>query len=452
MAQFICYHKIHFLGGRTLRYLKTIKFAVTAMSALYLLFMAACTSEPEDKTVSIAIAPTSKDVELGDSVELTVTAKNTAIRWPDQGEVEGSFTVNGNKAKYMPPSAIGRYRFTVAAEADPSKTVATWIRVVFAAPEIEITPAKPPEIKVGKTIQFGRNIHIPTGQPQMQDPEWEVSGDCGTIDQNGLFSAARAGDCIVRASLRDIDNKRITDSVTVKIKDPTLDDILGDMVQVRGGTFTMGCTLARESDCFHYEKPAHQVTLGDFYIGKYEVTQFVWKQVMGAYNNPSGHRNGDNFPVENVSWDDVQDFIENLNERTGKNYRLPTEAEWEYAARGGSQSRGYIYSGSNTLDEAGWYDDNSDGEPHPVGMKKANELGLYDMSGNVDEWANDFFSAYNGNTQSNPAGPDSGSARVVRGGSARRNDEAARVFSRGGLPAGDSNQNLGFRLAITSTR
>jgi len=447
-----------------LRYLKTIKFAVTAIFALYLPFITACTGEPEDKTVSIAIAPTSKDVELGDSVELTVTAKNTAIKWPDQGEVEGSFTVNGNKAKYIPPSAIGRYRFTVAAEANPSKNVTTWITVVYAAPGIEITPAKPPEIKVGKTVRFEASIEIPTGQPQLQEPEWEVSGDCGTVygmvEQNryyGLFSAARAGDCTVRSSLRDINNKRITDSVTVKIKDPTLDDILGDMVQVRGGTFTMGCTLARESDCFHYEKPAHQVTLGDFYIGKYEVTQFVWKQVMGTYNNPSGHRNGDNFPVENVSWDDIQDFIENLNDRTGKNYRLPTEAEWEYAARGGNQSRGYIYSGSNTLDEAGWYDDNSDDGKHtmgthPVGMKKANELGIYDMSGNVDEWVNDFFGAYNGNTQSNPAGPESGLARVVRGGSARRNDEAARVSSRGGLSAGDSTHYLGFRLAITSTR
>ena len=450
--RFICYHKTNIEGGRMLRYSKTMKSVFTAIVALYLLFLTACGDEPQDKTVSIAISPSSKNVELGDSVELTVTAKNTGIKWPDQGEVDGSFTLNGNKATYSPPSSIGTYRFTVSAEANPSKNVTAKITVVFAAPQITITPASS-EIKIGKTIQFTAHTDIPTGQPQVQDPLWEVSGNCGTIDQNGLFSAASAGDCTVRASLKDINNKKITESAAVKIKEPTLQDILGDMVHVSGGTFTMGCTPEQESDCYSYERPAHQVTLSDYYIGKYEVTQFVWRQVMGMYNNPSGNRKGDNFPVENVSWDEAQTFIEALNEKTGKSYRLPTEAEWEYAARGGNQSRRYLYSGSNTLDEAGWYNDNSDNETHPVGMKKSNELGIYDMSGNVDEWVNDLYGAYNGNTQSNPTGPESGSARVVRGGSSVRNDEAARVFSRGGCTGiCDPNPNLGFRLAITSTK
>ena len=435
-----------------------MKYTFTAMSVLYLLFITACGDDPQDKTVSIAISPTSKNVELGDSVELTVTAKNTAIKWPEQSDVDGSFIINGKKVKYVPPSVTGVYKFTVAAEANPSKTVTAKITVVFADPKIEITPAKPPEIKVGKTIQFSAITEIPTGQPKPQEPEWEVTGSCGTIDQNGFFSAGRSGDCTVRASLRDINNKKITESVTVKIKDPTLDDILGDMAQVRGGTFTMGCTLAQESDCSSLEKPAHQVTLNDFYIGKYEVTQFLWKQIMGINYNPAGGRNGDNYPVENVSWDDVQEFIERLNDRTEKTYRLPTEAEWEYAARGGNQSRGYIYSGSNTLDDVGWYEDNSEdkthpaGATHPVGMKKANELGIYDMSGNVDEWVSDLSGSYNSSTQSNPTGPESGSAHIVRGGSARRSDEAARVFSRGGYSAENTNPTLGFRLAITSTK
>jgi formylglycine-generating enzyme required for sulfatase activity len=165
--------------------------------------------------------------------------------------------------------------------------------------------------------------------------------------------------------------------------------------------------------------------------------------------NPSSHKS-DNLPVENVSWDDVQDFIEKLNDRTGKTYRLPTEAEWEYAARGGNQSAGYIYSGGNTLDDVGWYYDNSDLKTHPIGMKKANELGIYDMSGNVDEWVNDYSGRYNSDPKSNPAGPASGSERVVRGGSATRDAEMARVFSRGGYNPSLSNPRLGFRLAITS--
>ena len=435
-----------------MRYLKMMKYTFTAMSVLCLLFMAACGDNPQDKTISISISPASKKVELGDSVELTVTAKNTAITWPDQGDIDGSFTIKGNKATYTPPSIRDTYKFTVAAEANPSKTVTAKIEVVFADPKIEITPAKPPEIKIGKTMQFYAITEIPTGQPQLQDTEWDVAGSCGTIDQNGLFSASRTGDCTVRASLKDINNKKITESVTVKIKEPTLDDILGDMAQVRGGTFTMGCTQLPENECSVFEKPAHQVMLNDFYIGKYEVTQFVWKQIMGIYYNPAGNRTGDNYPVENVSWDDVQEFIERLNDKTGKIYRLPTEAEWEYAARGGNQSGGYIYSGSNTLDDVGWYEDNSEDKTHPVGMKKANELGIYDMSGNVDEWVSDFSGPYNSSIQSNPIGSESGSEHVVRGGSARRDDDAARVFSRGGYSAENSNPALGFRLAITSTR
>ena len=423
--------------------------------------MTACQNEPTSKTVSIAISPTSKNVELGDSVELIVTAKNTAITWPDRGDVDGSFTVNGNKAIYVPPSATGTYRFTVTAEANPSKSVTARITVVYAAPQITISPSNSPEIKVGKTILLTAETVIPTGQPQPQNPTWEVTGDCGTIIPNesttpnvatALFSAARSGDCTVRASLRDLNNKRITESAIIKIKDPTLDDILGDMVQVRGGTFTRGCTSVRESDCYDFEKPAHQVTLSDFYIGRYEVTQFVWKQIMGININPSSNRK-DNLPVENVSWDDVQEFIEKLNERTGKNYRLPTEAEWEYAARGGNESRRSIYSGSNTLEDVGWYDDNSDSETQPVGMKKANELGIYDMSGNVDEWVSDWFGRYGGDSLNNPTGPASGSVRVVRGGSSARYEDAARVFSRGGCTDFcNPNPYLGFRLAITSTR
>ena len=150
-----------------------------------------------------------------------------------------------------------------------------------------------------------------------------------------------------------------------------------EMVFVQGGTFMMGATPEQGGDCHDDEKPAHQVTLSEYSIGKYEVTQGQWKEVMS--DNPSYFKGDDNLPVENVSWGDVQEFIRKLNKKTGESYRLPTEAEWEYAARGGSQSREYKYSGSNNVNDVAWYWDNSEGKTHPVGTKEANELGIYDM-------------------------------------------------------------------------
>ena len=187
-----------------------------------------------------------------------------------------------------------------------------------------------------------------------------------------------------------------------------------DMVRVEAGTFTMGATAEME-DPEDDEKPTHRVTLSnDYYIGKYEVTQGLWQAVMG--NNPSNFK-GDNLPVEQVSWYECQDFLSKLNRLTGKKFRLPTEAEWEYAARGGNKSRGYQYSGSNNLSDVAWYRVNSGDKTHAVGTKQANELGIYDMSGNVWEWCQDWYGNYSSSSQTNPTGATSGSDRVVRGGS-----------------------------------
>ena len=215
---------------------------------------------------------------------------------------------------------------------------------------------------------------------------------------------------------------------------------LTDMVFVKGGTFIMGCTLEQGSDCGDYAKPSHEVTLSDFYIGKYEITQVQWRAVMG--NNPS-RSEGDNLPVYNVSWYDVQEFIRRLNEKTGENYRLPTEAEWEYAARGGSLGRGYKYSGSNDFGDVAWYLSNLDTSIHPVGTKVANELGIYDMSGNVSEWVSNWYGNYSASRQMDPKGPTNGTERVVRGGSR----DSTVSFRYGVAPGIRSFSYIGFRLA-----
>ena len=235
------------------------------------------------------------------------------------------------------------------------------------------------------------------------------------------------------------------DPTTIKLQDE-LNKLIGNMVYVSGGTFTMGATSEQGSDAYDGEIPTHSVTLSSFYLCKYEVTQALWQAVMGE--NPSNLK-GDNLPVEKVSWDDCQTFITRLNNLTGKNFRLPTEAEWEYAARGGNRSRGYKYSGSNTLSDVAWYDGNSDIEMHPVGSKSPNELGLYDMSGNVYEWCSDWYGTYSSSAQTNPIGHSCGSGRVSRGGCWLSDAGDCRSSYRsGGAPDG-RGIGLGLRLALS---
>lgn len=219
-----------------------------------------------------------------------------------------------------------------------------------------------------------------------------------------------------------------------------------DMVYVKGGTFSMGATAEQGSDVYDDEKPVHQVTLSDYYIGKYEVTQGLWKAVMGS--NPSYYKSGDNYPVEMVSWDEVQDFLTKLNALTGKHYVLPTEAQWEYAARGGVKSQGYKYSGSNELDDVAWHSGNSGYKTHPVGLKSPNELGIYDMIGNVCEWCSDWYGDYSSSSQTNPIGPVNGSDRVNRGGSWNDIARYCRVSSRYRSTPDDRGSYIGFRVVL----
>ena len=217
------------------------------------------------------------------------------------------------------------------------------------------------------------------------------------------------------------------------------------MIKVNGGTFAMGATYEQGNDSFLDEKPMHQVSLSSwYYLGETEVTQELWKVVMK--DNPC-HFRGSTLPVENVSWNECRTFISKLNAMTGENFRLPSEAEWEFAARGGNRSKGYKYSGSNTLDDVAWYVNNSGGKTHPVKTKSPNELGLYDMSGNVWEWCQDWYGGYAGTAQTDPQGPDTGSRRVYRGGSWGNSAWRCRVAIRDRLDPVNSPVNLGLRLA-----
>ena len=219
-----------------------------------------------------------------------------------------------------------------------------------------------------------------------------------------------------------------------------------EMIKVEAGTFMMGASPEMKSPEGN-EKPWHQVTLtNDYFIGKYEVTQSLWQAVMGS--NPSSFK-GDNLPVENISWIDCQEFIRKINSVSGKSFRLPTEAEWEYAARGGKYSRNYLYSGSDNISDVAWYKDNSGGVTHPVGLKQPNELGLFDMSGNGNEWCQDWCGAYSSSPKNNPIGAETGNCRVGRGGGwfniTWNNLSVFRNF----CPPNKFGKNLGFRLVLS---
>lgn len=219
--------------------------------------------------------------------------------------------------------------------------------------------------------------------------------------------------------------------------------IKSNMILIEGGEFEMGSSGGSND-----ESPVHKVQLTSYYLSKYEVTQLQWKSIMGT--NPSiAERDCNNCPVDNVSWDEANQFIKKLNHLTGDYYRLPTEAEWEYASRGGKLKLDSRFSGASRMDKFGWYYDNSSRKTHPVGKLLANELGIFDMSGNVAEWCSDWYdiSYYNRSESKNPVGPQTGKNKIVRGGSWDDYNANCRVYSRNKNLPGTKNKTVGFRLA-----
>ena len=282
-----------------------------------------------------------------------------------------------------------------------------------------------------------------TDRKSVSISEGQTASITGTLVSNAVASSSSNTSGYSSGS-----SSMASGSNTISI--PVKNGISIDMVKVEAGTFMMGAT-SEMKDPYDDEKPVHQVTLtNDYYMGKYEVPQALWEAVMGS--NPSKYK-GDNLPVEKVSWNDCQEFISKLNSLTGRKFRLPTEAEWEYAARGGKRSRGYQYSGNSNISDVAWYDGNcvniSGINTHPVGKKQANELGIYDMTGNVWEWCQDWYGSYSSSSQTNPTGSYSGSDRVYRGGSSGSYARGCRLSYRC-CDAPDLRSNdLGLRLALS---
>ena len=312
----------------------------------------------------------------------------------------------------------------------------TWVYLTHGSRQMQVTAKNylPLMIKFAdygvESVEKNRTYVLVLNQMGMSSNPADVSTTASTVSVSPVQVPA-------------VPSNTISDDV---ITIPVKDGICIEMVKVEAGTFMMGATSEMKNP-YDDEKPVHQVTLtNDYYMGKYEVTQALWQVVMGK--NPSYFK-GDNLPVNYVRWKDCQRFISKLNSMTGRKFRLPTEAEWEYAARGGKKSRGYQYSGSSNISDVAWYDGNSGDKTHPVGTKQANELGIYDMTGNVLEWCQDWYGSYYSSSQTNPTGSDSGSARVSRGGGWNCNASYCRLSVRFYYPPDFRLDILGLRLALS---
>jgi serine/threonine protein kinase len=276
-----------------------------------------------------------------------------------------------------------------------------------------------------------------------------------TIDLPEKPSRTLSSDTVQSGSIRTSTSQITEATQQPMVTDTPLNSILkrllNNMVYVQGGNFSMGCSSQEGSSCDEDEKPAHTVQLSSFFIGKYEITQEEWEAVMNK--NPSKNSKCMKCPVENVNWNEIQTFINKLNHLTKKQFRLPTEAEWEFAARGGIKSAGYNYSGSDDLGKVGWFFINSDMETHPVGEKLSNELGLFDMSGNVWEICSDWYNnaEYKNNRSINPKGPPEGDLKVLRGGAYYYcYVQHCRSIHRDSVDPKDGSSDQGFRLVLAN--
>ena len=303
--------------------------------------------------------------------------------------------------------------------------------------------------KLGTSPDVFRNIIVGTHEVELRKDGYQSEKKTVTVSEGQ--TASLTGSLTASATNS---NSYASTSSGAAVETFTVNGVSFNMVRVEGGTFQMG---SNDSDADSNEQPVHQVTLSTYSIGETEVTQALWKAVMGTTVRQQRRKanrswpmcgEGANYPMYYVSWEECQTFVQKLNQLTGKRFRLPSEAEWEYAARGGNKSRGYKYSGSSNVDDVAWYWENSGSNTYPVKTKRANELGLYDMSGNVWEWCQDWDGDYSSSSQVNPTGPSSASNRVYRGGGWSSDARGCRVSRRAWYAPYSRDSHLGLRLAL----
>ena len=411
------------------------KLFLFILSTLFIIVFLVTCKKDDLKVASVKLNKESLTLGVGETETLIATvlpenANNKTVTWTSSNTFVATVMPNGlvtalskGVATIVVTTVEGNFSATCAVNVDEIPVTSVMINKTQLILDID-------ETETLVAIVLPENATI-------KELYWTSSNPLVATVTSGLVTPRSVGAAKIVVTTLDGNKTATCDLRVTRVVVPDF-----EMVFVKGGTSTMGCT---DDECMDIELPAHQVTVSSFYMGKYEVTQKEWVAVMGS--NPSMIK-GDNLPVENVSWDDVQVFLTILNAASGKKYRLPTEAEWEYAARGGNTSFGFKYSGSNNLDEVAWYVENSGHKTHPVGTKQPNELGIHDMSGNVYEWCNDWVGAYSASAQTNPQGPSNGSSRIDRGGCYDSNINC-RVSFREGWKPNFSSFYLGFRLVLS---
>lgn len=417
------------------------------------LWLGAQTISPENPSATVSMQPYSANVTLNVTYKAASTGTSCTLRG---GAIEnvtsggpisttgtldmtnGQFTATdgGKNQGYSWPGGSAR----ITNGQKNTTTLTGVFPVTFADGQVQVR------------LQYDGNLENPEATVALPASTWKQGGSY-TYNIEAQFSATGVTLSIVDVTIEEwgegerLENVIVDKELLPLTKDIETFEVNGvkfNMIKVEAGTFQMGKS-ANGND----KTPVHTVTLSqDYYIGEIEVTQALWEEVL---ETNWSFNDGDNYPAYSISYNDVQFFITKLNQKTGRQFRMPTEAEWEYAAKGGKKSKGYIYSGSNTIDDVAWYESNSDLKAHLVKTKSPNELGIYDMSGNVWEWCYDWYESYSSAAVTDPTGPKSGSHRVARGG-CWINSIAYTPVVRNNLLPTIRGESIGFRLALSPSK